>query len=136
MPEAKKLVRVTVVLYRNPALTEDEFHRYWSEVHGPLVRGWLARHGIVKYTQNHTPSKLRQIMSQMNWQNDAVNFDDADGTGEVWMESLESFGAATKDPYYIEKVVPDEKYLLDVSRIRMSIGYEEHHVEEGMVRES
>jgi hypothetical protein len=40
----------TVCAYRKAGLGEDEFHRYMTETHAPLVRDLLARHGIVRYT--------------------------------------------------------------------------------------
>ena len=46
-----KLIRVSVLSRRNPDMPEDDYHKYWADVHGPLVAHWLERYGIVKYTQ-------------------------------------------------------------------------------------
>jgi hypothetical protein len=32
-------------------LSEDDFHRHWSQRHSALVSDWLAKHGVVKYIQ-------------------------------------------------------------------------------------
>lgn len=51
MPDQERLLRFTILCYRNPTMTEDEFHKHWTTRHGPLVKEWLARHGVLKYTQ-------------------------------------------------------------------------------------
>lgn len=40
----------TVCATRKSTMSEEEFHRYMSENHAPLVREALARHGITDYT--------------------------------------------------------------------------------------
>lgn len=40
----------TVCAFRKSSMSEEEFHRYMSETHAPLVRDALARHGITRYT--------------------------------------------------------------------------------------
>ena len=45
------LVRVTVSINRKKGTTEEQFHSYWANRHGPLVSDWLLRSGIVKYVQ-------------------------------------------------------------------------------------
>ena len=53
-----KLLVWTVCAYRKPTMSEDEFHHYMSEVHVPLVRDLLARHGIVRYSMVLSPENL------------------------------------------------------------------------------
>jgi hypothetical protein len=36
---------------RRPDISEEEFHRYWANNHGPLVQDMLVQYGIVKYNQ-------------------------------------------------------------------------------------
>jgi hypothetical protein len=47
--------KFTMHLKRNPSLSEDDFHRHWSQVHVPIVNAWLARHGVVSYVQVRPP---------------------------------------------------------------------------------
>jgi hypothetical protein len=54
MATKQRLVRFTILVKRNPALTEEEFHSYWTTKHVPQVQDWLTRHGILKYTQVST----------------------------------------------------------------------------------
>jgi hypothetical protein len=47
--------KFTMHLRRKPELSEDEFHRHWSQVHVPIVNNWLARHGVTQYIQASAP---------------------------------------------------------------------------------
>lgn len=50
-PEKQRLYKVTILAYRREGMTEDEYHEHWTKVHPGKVRDWLAKHGIVRYTQ-------------------------------------------------------------------------------------
>ena len=56
-----------------------------------------------------------------------------DGAAEFWMYKLEDFFNATQDPFYQEKIVADEDFMLDKSSIRMSVGKEVVIFEDGKV---
>lgn len=45
------MIKLIVMAKKRPDISSEEFYKYWSETHGPLV----ARHmpGIRKYVQNH-----------------------------------------------------------------------------------
>lgn len=47
----ERLLRLTILIYRKSTIAEDEFHKRWLTRQGPLVREWLARHGVLKYIQ-------------------------------------------------------------------------------------
>lgn len=59
-PEPKGLYKVTIHARRHPTLSEPAFHRHWTTTHAPKVAAWLRRHGIVGYTQYHTPTWTRE----------------------------------------------------------------------------
>jgi hypothetical protein len=40
----------TVTAYRKDGMTEEAYHKYLSEVHGPLVRRLLVKHGFQSYS--------------------------------------------------------------------------------------
>lgn len=46
-----KVLRVSMYLRKKEGLSQEEFNRYWSEVHGPLVRPLVQKYNILKYTQ-------------------------------------------------------------------------------------
>jgi hypothetical protein len=44
MASSDKL-RLCLLIPRKKGLTEEEFHKYWADVHGPLVTEWLVHSG-------------------------------------------------------------------------------------------
>jgi hypothetical protein len=51
MATLQKLTRVSMLVKRNPNITEEEFHKQWSKIRGPLVAPFLKRIGFTKYLQ-------------------------------------------------------------------------------------
>lgn len=56
----KRILKVTILLSRLPTLTEQTFHAHWTNQHAKLVSPWLQKHGVIKYTQFHTPSTAQR----------------------------------------------------------------------------
>jgi len=46
----RKLLQWTVCAYRKPGMSEEDYHKYMSEKHAPLVKGLMAKYGILKFT--------------------------------------------------------------------------------------
>lgn len=44
-------LKLTMMIKRKPEISEEEFHRYWTEKHPAIVNEWLAKHGVVQYVQ-------------------------------------------------------------------------------------
>ena len=38
-------------LKKRPDITHEQFYNHWENVHGPLVKPWMEKHGFVSYTQ-------------------------------------------------------------------------------------
>lgn len=100
------MIKVIVMVKRNPALSPDEFHRHWREVHARLVRDTpsVARH-IVRYEQNHR--------SAPDYARGEVEFD---GVAVAWYRSQEDMDALFAEPEYQSKIAPDEARLSDADR--------------------
>jgi len=102
------MVKVAVMLKRKPGMSTAEFHRYWKDVHGPLVLGVpeFMRH-FSKYVQCHaiaeafsdTPGAASQY----------------DGIAEVWADSIDAVKRAFAEPRYLERIRPDEHTFLDLA---------------------
>ncbi|KAF2107075.1 EthD domain-containing protein [Lophiotrema nucula] len=126
------LIRVTVCVHRKPGTTEDEFSKYWAYKHGPLAIDWLKRNGIVKYVQYHTTPQYKALGQKM--------FDATgrfplsyDGMGDFWVRKYEDFEAAFLDPYYQRVIQPDEKNLIDMDSIAVTMGVEYVVIEGGEI---
>lgn len=56
-----------------------------------------------------------------------------DGFVELLMRDLEDFKRAQQDPFYVEKVAPDEAKMADPAKTKIIVGWEECYVLDGKV---
>ncbi len=47
--QIERLFCWTVCAYRKPGMSEQDYHKYMSEVHAPLVRDLMVKYGIVTW---------------------------------------------------------------------------------------
>ncbi len=80
------MIKVVMCMRRRPEMPAEEFHRYWREEHGPLVRSLAGAMGAVRYVQSHTIAPDRNAALQAS-RGVAEPFD---GLAEVWFASMES----------------------------------------------
>jgi len=133
--QALRLLKVTLLAYRNPNMTEDEFHTHWSRIHSAKASAHLAKFGILSYRQYHTPSSLR---AQLTTALPSLNLSDAqiadyDGFVELLMPRLECYENALRDPYYRDVIAVDDGTFADMARSKVTVGWVEGYVEEGEV---
>ena len=102
------MVKVQVMLKRKPTMGVQEFHRYWKDVHGPLVLGVpeLMRH-FRRYVQSHA---IDAGLSDTPGGSGPY-----DGVAELWADNLEEVRKAFAEPRYLEIVRPDEHKFLDLA---------------------
>lgn len=100
------MIKVIVLVKRNPALSREAFHRHWREVHAKLVADTpsVARH-IVRYEQ-HTRTDEDYARGDV----------DFDGVAIAWYRSREDMEALFAEPAYRDRVQPDEAFLSDAPR--------------------
>ena len=83
------MTKLVYCVRRREDVPEDEFHRYWLDEHGPLVRSVADAIGAVRYVQSHTVSpELNAFLRQSR-----RSAEPYDGITEVWWESLEAVHA-------------------------------------------
>ena len=96
------MIKLTVLVKRNPALTVEEFHEEWR-AHGRMIgeEPVFARY-IKRYEQHHrVPADYR-------------NGDTFDGMVLQWFDSYGDFLALLETPEYAAKMQPDETRILDL----------------------
>ena len=82
--------------------------------------------------QYHTPSSVRQhAISTLGLPESLIAT--YDGFVEVLMRNLEDFTRMHQDPFYIEKVAPDEARMTNEAKTQMIFGWEECYVFDGKV---
>jgi len=83
-------VKMVFCLRRLPALSAEEFSRYWREEHAELFRRYAATLGVRRYTQSHcVPGRMNDALRQHRGGPEAF-----DGVAEVWYDDLATLLAA------------------------------------------
>jgi uncharacterized protein (TIGR02118 family) len=120
------VVKLIFCVRRRPDISEPEFHRYWREVHGPLVTTVAAVLGIRKYVQVHTlPGPVSQALAASRGAPEPY-----DGVAELWFDSAEALMASTASPEGAaagRELLADEKRFIDHARSPI-FPAEEHQV--------
>jgi uncharacterized protein (TIGR02118 family) len=109
------MVVLTFVVRRRDDVGRTEFHRYWREDHGPLVRSFQGILGFRRYAQLHrldTPfdGALRASRGAA---------EPYDGIAQVWWDSLEAMSAGSRSPEgraATRTLVEDEGRFVDLAR--------------------
>lgn len=109
------MIKLVYCIRRREDVPEDEFHRYWLDEHGPLVRSVADAIGAVRYVQSHTVSpELNAFLRQSRGSAEPY-----DGITEVWWESLEAVQAGMGAPGSLEaqqRLMEDESKFIDFAR--------------------
>lgn len=102
------MVKLMACLRRKPDMSEEAFHRYWKDTHGPLVKSVseFSRY-VRRYIQYHTAQSASSLFpSQATTP--------YDGIAELWFDSVEQMQQAFAEPRYLEIIRPDELRFLDL----------------------
>ncbi|KAL4905806.1 hypothetical protein BDW74DRAFT_177508 [Aspergillus multicolor] len=126
----KRLIRFDTYVKRHPSLSVEEFHHIWTNEHAQVLKTWLARHGVYRYTLFHTPPSMASKLLGTN-KSDADAALDFDGHAEILLDDWDILARLRADPYYTEVVEPSEEKLIDKDSVRRRVGYEEVWVWEG-----
>jgi uncharacterized protein (TIGR02118 family) len=109
------MVKLVYCVRRREDVPEDEFHRYWLDEHGPLVRSVADAIGAVRYVQSHTVSpELNAFLRQSRGSAEPY-----EGITEVSWESLEALQAGMGAPESLEaqqRLIEDESKFIDFAR--------------------
>jgi len=107
---APSMVKLTEFVVRRPDLDPVAFHKYWTEVHGPL--GATIKQ-MRRYVQSHArPSSYRDGRTPF-----------IDGVAQVWFEDTNAMRESATTPEYAA-VRADEPNFIDTSHLSFIITQE------------
>jgi uncharacterized protein (TIGR02118 family) len=109
-------------------MSEEEFHKYWLEKHGPLVREHTSAMKVKRYVQSHTIPDTADVPLNETIRQTRGSLEPFDGAAELWWESLEDLvagGGTPEGAKAAEELLEDEKNFIDFSR--SSIFFVEEH---------
>jgi uncharacterized protein (TIGR02118 family) len=120
------VIKLVFCINRRPDVEAAEFHRYWLEDHGPLVRSVQQVLGIRRYVQSHTVDTPANAVLQASRQTEGPY----DGVAELWWDSVEAIAAATATPEGQEaarRLLEDEARFIDLATASIFLT-EEHEI--------
>ncbi len=116
------MIKMIYCARRLPEMSHDEFHKYWFEKHGPLVRDRASAIKIIRYVQSHTIADSEdQPLNETVRQSRGLT-EPFDGAAELWWESMDDLMAGAVEPNgakALEELLEDEKKFIDFSRSSM-----------------
>jgi uncharacterized protein (TIGR02118 family) len=119
------MVKLIFCLRRRQDVSEDEFHRYWRDEHGPLVARHASALGIRRYVQLHTlRGPVNDALAATRQTPDAY-----DGVAELWFDDADALvaGAAGDGRAAAAELARDEARFIDHRRSPLFVA-EEHPV--------
>jgi uncharacterized protein (TIGR02118 family) len=103
------MIKLVYCITKKPGMSDEEFFRYWKEVHGPLG----ARiPGLRKLVQSH----------RLTVPGDK-NRPDYDGMAELWFDNVEALIAARQSPEWSAST-EDEVNFIDHSKVAYFVSSE------------
>lgn len=119
------MIKLVYIVRKRDDVSDAEFHRYWLENHGPLVRSFAKTMRARKYVQSHTiiaGANAAQMASARGMG------EPYDGITEVWWESLEDMTASSPEMDKVARaLLEDEAKFIDLKRSTIFVT-EEHVV--------
>jgi uncharacterized protein (TIGR02118 family) len=117
------VIKLTFAVRRRADVAQEEFHRYWRDEHGPLVRSFQDVLGIRRYVQVHrleTP-----FNDALRASRDAL--EPFDGMAELWWDDLDALAAGSSSPEGLaagQALLEDEGRFIDLARSVLWLGEE------------
>jgi hypothetical protein len=112
------MLKLICFVRRNAALSPEQFHAHWRDVHAKLLRETpsVSRH-LLRYQQN--PRALADYArGDCDW----------DGVAIAWYKDKAAMDALFSEPEYLQKIAPDELYLSDPQRTQFILCDEEREI--------
>jgi uncharacterized protein (TIGR02118 family) len=117
------VIKLTFAVRRRDDIEPDEFHRYWREEHGPLVRSLQPVLGIRRYVQSHRmETPLNDLLRASRHA-----LEPFDGVAELWWDDQDALATATSSPEGIaagRTLLEDEMRFIDLERSALWLGQE------------
>lgn len=98
------MIKGIALVVQKAGMPNDEFHRYWREVHGPIA---LRISALRRYVQSHRLATPVPGFEQVPY----------DGVAEVWFDTLEGLTGMPQNPEYVNGAQADEPNFIDTSKL-------------------
>jgi len=117
------VIKLTFAVRRRSDVEPAEFHRYWRDQHGPLVRSLQSVLGIRRYVQTH---RLETPMNDLLRASRRA-LEPFEGVAELWWDDLDALVAATSSTEGSaagRTLLEDEARFIDLEHSALWLGQE------------
>ena len=117
------MIKLTFAVRRRSDVEPAEFHRYWIDQHGPLVRSLQSVLGIRRYVQTH---RLETPMNDLLRASRRA-LEPFEGVAELWWDDLDALVAATSSTEGSaagRTLLEDEARFIDLEHSALWLGQE------------
>lgn len=125
------MIKLVYCIRKKADMSDEEFHTFWRDVHGPFIRSLAQTLGATKYVQSHT---LNTSVNAEIAKSRGLDTSSYEGVTEIWWDSMDDFLAAVSTPegqaaarQYIADPAVGEVNFIDFSQSRAFLT-EEHTV--------
>ncbi len=108
------MLHLLYFITRKPSLSDEEFHRYWKDTHGPIAAR-IAQ--TWRYEQSH-----RIPLAGTN--------SPYDGAAEAWIEDQAAVDALRTSAEYVNGALADEPNFIDMNRVEWLVT-QDHIIKDG-----
>ena len=109
------MIKMTILLRRNPAMSHDEFVAYHRDTHAPLFSSLVeVKEHVRRYVQCHSTGERL----------DGLPDNHIDGSTELWFEDMAGITGVFHSANYMAKIRPDEEKFLDLHACEFLVGTE------------
>jgi uncharacterized protein (TIGR02118 family) len=112
------MIKLVYCITKKPGLTDEEFFRYWEDVHGPLGARIPGLRKLVQSRRLTIPGDSRQA--------------DYDGVAELWFDDVDALLAARQSPEW-QASTADEVNFIDRNHVAYFVS-EEHVILDNAVQ--
>jgi uncharacterized protein (TIGR02118 family) len=117
------VIKLTFAVRRRTDIDPAEFHRYWRDQHGPLVRSLQPALGIRRYVQTHRiETPLNEVLRAGRGALEPFG-----GVAELWWDDLDSLVAAASSSEGSaagQTLLEDEARFIDLDQSALWLGQE------------
>lgn len=117
------MIKLTFAVRRRSDVEPAEFHRYWRDQHGPLVRSLQSVLGVRRYVQTHRMETTLNDLLRASRR----ALEPFDGVAELWWDDLDALVAATSSPEGSaagRTLLEDEARFIDLEHSALWLGQE------------
>jgi hypothetical protein len=111
--EGGPMIKLVYCIRKAAGISDEEFHRYWLEEHGPRVRRHAEALGASRYVQSHTlDSDANRLLQASRGARDPY-----DGITELWWSDeavFEAANATTEGRAAGLDLLEDERRFIDL----------------------